>query len=763
MGLLCSLVFQPVIRFIQVIVAVLVNVLKMICTIIQELVSVLKQVLKYVCNTVVQTVCGAVCGVVCGICDFFCGIFGCDCHCENVCHDVCNTVTQLVCGWTYVLESVLEWVTRLICNYIVQAIIVLLHLIEAIVTMVLTWVCSLIDFVIRWFLCWTYIAELLDRVTGGETPRSFRVSPRIVPNAAGYSDWFVYVNTPDANGNVDQNSQLYILSDEGRPLLPVVDRESGNISYVEVLTRENVIMGMLRRADRKEGGYVTGRPFLYYPYKVIEIASHLFGDVFASDPADDGTGTDFHRNLFTYQPNVQAWLGGDGKLADNNYNNWNGKYTSPSASDYFGDRSLPDFGLRVDTDETCSRGTNTFLNLANGGIQLTPPNTAVAETMTCGAGQSLTFDQTNFLMLNKADATSVTTYLVSQYDPDESSVGCNELLGYTIVTFEGSGSLTIPLLVFLGAQTAAALVFLLIRLVVTGSMAMQKINTSYAANFDLSIGKLVTSFVKWGGWVLHEFPYLLVIVLFLLAWAIFRGETHGSFFERFPQPTLLVGAGIWMAAWFLFYLPWRFTVAYYLLPFAIGSSIVCGVVVGEAIQSLSRGATAPVKILSHKNLSLAGRTATWFGLFIVLLLFLGSLVNNATNARLQLAVDDANAAMLRYVAIHAPPESRVLLNLSPQSEYSVEIGQHLRLIYLRPDLQVAVLTAKSLAEAAASQDPYLLVSPELTNQLIHQTTCTKLQVGFCQVMGTHPNAQSRCNAFRTGRRANLVLVIFPIE
>ena len=440
MGLLCSLVFQPVIRFIQVIVAVLVNVLKMICTIIQELVSVLKQVLKYVCNTVVQTVCGAVCGVVCGICDFFCGIFGCDCHCENVCHDVCNTVTQLVCGWTYVLESVLEWVTRLICNYIVQAIIVLLHLIEAIVTMVLTWVCSLIDFVIRWFLCWTYIAELLDRVTGGETPRSFRVSPKIVPNAAGYSDWFVYVNTPDANGNVDQNSQLYILSDEGRPLLPVVDRESGNISYVEVLTRENVITGVLRRADRKEGGYVTGRPFLYYPYKVIEIASHLFGDVFASDPADDGTGTDFHRNLFTYQPNVQAWLGGDGKLADNNYNNWNGKYTSPSASDYFGDRSLPDFGLRVDTDETCSRGTNTFLNLANGGIQLTPPNTAVAETMTCGAGQSLTFDQTNFLMLNKADATSVTTYLVSQYDPDESSVGCNDLLGYTIVTFEGSGS-----------------------------------------------------------------------------------------------------------------------------------------------------------------------------------------------------------------------------------------------------------------------------------------------------------------------------------
>jgi len=57
--------------------------------------------------------------------------------------------------------------------------------------------------------------------------------------------------------------------------------------------------------------------------------------------------------------------------------------------------------------------------------------------MKCGAGQTLTFDQTNFLMLNKADGSAVTTYLVSKYNPDESSVGCNDLLGYTVVTFDG--------------------------------------------------------------------------------------------------------------------------------------------------------------------------------------------------------------------------------------------------------------------------------------------------------------------------------------
>src|SRR5262249_16638925 len=107
----------------------------------------------------------------------------------------------------------------------------------------------------------------------------------------------------------------------------------------------------------------------------------------------------------------------------------------------FGDKSIADMGLRIDTDATCSRPTNTFLHLVNGAIEFTPPDTGIAEEMTCGTGQSLTFDETNFLMLNKdADGSAVTTDFVSEYRTSESYVGCNELLGYTIVTFEGSGS-----------------------------------------------------------------------------------------------------------------------------------------------------------------------------------------------------------------------------------------------------------------------------------------------------------------------------------
>ncbi len=396
--MLCQLVFQPIIKLIQIVVSVIEWVLVTICQLIQELVNVLTSVLQYICNTVVQTVCGAVCSVICGICDFFCGIFGCDCGCENVCNNVCNVITNVVCGWTWILTWVLQAITTLVCNYILRAFIALLNIIEAIVTMVLTWICTVIDVFIRWLLCWTYLAEIFNNTDS----RRLKVAPKIVPNNQGYSDWFVYVNNPNTDGSVSQNTQGYILSDKGKPLAPIAE------------------------------------PFLYYAYKMLEIASHLLGDVFATDPSDDGTGTDYHKNLLTYNHNVQRLLAKDKKLASNNYNNWTGKYTNASDQNYFGDGSVTDMGMRVDTDN-CSHPTNTFLNLVNEKIEFTPANSTIAETMSCGAGQTLTFDQTNFLMLNKDDDSSaITTYLVSKYSADDSSVGCNDLLGYTVVTFEGS-------------------------------------------------------------------------------------------------------------------------------------------------------------------------------------------------------------------------------------------------------------------------------------------------------------------------------------
>jgi len=438
MGLLCKLVFQPVIKLVQIVISVIEFILVQVCQLIQQVVAFFAQVLQYLCNTVVQTVCNAVCSVVCGLCDLFCGIFGCDCGCENICNSVCNTVTNLVCAWTYVLTLILQFITTLICNYILQGILTILNLVEAIVTMVLTWICTLIGIIINWFLCWTYLGEIFNNTD----PRRFLVAPKIVRNSKGHSDWFVYVNNPNADGVVDQNAQGYILSDEGKPLVPVVNSDTGDIAYLEVVTRGDFITGRLKTLEGHDGQFVPGQPLLYYPNKVMEIASHLFGDVFATAAGDDGTGTDFHKNLLTYNANVQAWLASASELFGNLYNQWGGKYTNTSSGTYFGDQSISDMGMRVDVD-SCSHPTNTFLNLVNGEVQFTPAKTDIAEEMSCSAGQLLSFDQNNFLLLNKESSSSVTTYFVTKFSSDETATGCNQWLGYTIISFQSNSDVIV--------------------------------------------------------------------------------------------------------------------------------------------------------------------------------------------------------------------------------------------------------------------------------------------------------------------------------
>ena len=96
-----------------------------------------------------------------------------------------------------------------------------------------------------------------------------------------------------------------------------------------------------------------------------------------------------------------------------------GSTRTPRQPDYFGDLSVADMGMRVDTDD-CSRPTNTFLHLIHGDIGFTPGNTGVAEDMTCGAGETLSFEDTNFLMVNKdSNGAAVTTYFVSKYNMDD--------------------------------------------------------------------------------------------------------------------------------------------------------------------------------------------------------------------------------------------------------------------------------------------------------------------------------------------------------
>lgn len=488
MGLLCRFVFNPVIMLIHVLVASIQNVLRWLCHTIATVFWALESVLENVCNTVVQNVCSSVVSTVCGtVCGFFCGIFGCSCDsvCNSVTSTVCNAVTSVVCAWTHVLRWILETVYTLVCGYIVQAIIVMLDVLEAVVVMILTWVCTLIDVGLQWFLCWTWIAEGLDWLTGGfsqDGTRYLRVTPKIIPNDQGDSGWFVHVanrqrvydswqaSVADTSGALKPlaagDSGVYILGSHGEPLRA---RPDGGYEPMAVDEGDNILPEVDRSwyVDQRGVKNYVATPFLYYPYKMIEVADRLMSDQFGVDPASASAGTlplvegkgPFDQMVYQ-RANVQtiAAVTASGVAATetpetrrlfNVYALWPNKYSGGSPGSYSGggtdaantkpDGKTPaelDVGVRIDRD-SCSRlPTCHVVPVAN--ISYAPRSTDLAEDMKCGPSQSLSLLQTDTLLDNKGDSSTVTTYLVTKYDSSDKSVGCNDLLGYTVVDAKGS-------------------------------------------------------------------------------------------------------------------------------------------------------------------------------------------------------------------------------------------------------------------------------------------------------------------------------------
>jgi hypothetical protein len=183
-------------------------------------------------------------------------------------------------------------------------------------------------------------------------------------------------------------------------------------------------------------------------------------------------------------------------------------------------------------------------------------------------------------------------------------------------------------------------------------------------------------------WILRDFPWLL---------------------PSLPAAALLVGvrrrpvlyACVWMAGWLLVYLPWPATFAYYLLPFALGAATLAGVVIAAAWERRTR----------------APRLA-WSCLVAVGLLWSVSVVNASVDARVQLAVDRANADLVEFLGT-LPRDSHVVLNMTPVNEYHFELPMHLAELEGRRDL--VFLTPFEPSESPAVPATFV-VTPEMTHQ-----------------------------------------------
>jgi len=221
---------------------------------------------------------------------------------------------------------------------------------------------------------------------------------------------------------------------------------------------------------------------------------------------------------------------------------------------------------------------------------------------------------------------------------------------------------------------------------------------SYTNDYAFQVQTILTSLVRWAGWSIRDFTFILPIVLLAVFWLVVQKKPIDTGF--IPE------AIIWMVGWAAVYLPWFFMTEYYMLPFAVGEAIFTGALIeigrDAIVHSQSR-----MRWLAFVCLVLSG------------LLFSVTLFNNASNAGIQLSVDAANAKMLKNLVNIAPTDSRVMINIQYPNEYSSQIPVYVNSILGRPDLKVEMFSSQPpLRKEDGSLGHNLIITPVVKNQPI---------------------------------------------
>ena len=200
----------------------------------------------------------------------------------------------------------------------------------------------------------------------------------------------------------------------------------------------------------------------------------------------------------------------------------------------------------------------------------------------------------------------------------------------------------------------------------------------YTRAYALQAATMGPALFRIAAWLVRDFVFLLPV----LGIGVLRHRT---------RPALLY-TSMWMIGWLVVYLPWPATFEYHLLPFTLGAALLAGIVIDELWRERASARLAwPVLVAS----ALAWSVAT---------------INAAADARVQLAVDRANAALVDFLGT-LPRDSRVVLNMTPVNEYYFELPMHLAEIARRPDI-----TFVAHGTVPARTGETFVVTPEMANQ-----------------------------------------------
>ncbi len=243
------------------------------------------------------------------------------------------------------------------------------------------------------------------------------------------------------------------------------------------------------------------------------------------------------------------------------------------------------------------------------------------------------------------------------------------------------------------ASLVSGVIFYIGRAIMLSSS--QILGVGQSSGFSFAVSNLMDGIIRWGGWLLRDFIWLLPMTLSVLVWCIVK--------RHWPRSGLWWLAAVWMAFWLGMYSPWRFGVGYDLMPFAAGSAVLSGVFLAEMVEMV-------------RQTGLVWKT---FGMAVLILsagLVLVSQANSFTDATVQIAQDSANARLMQYVAANAPQGSRVVVNLQLANEYIEEMQLYLADYYHRPDLQLVNYQGEELSALKTRYPGMFFVVADLANQ-----------------------------------------------
>jgi hypothetical protein len=215
---------------------------------------------------------------------------------------------------------------------------------------------------------------------------------------------------------------------------------------------------------------------------------------------------------------------------------------------------------------------------------------------------------------------------------------------------------------------------------------------SYTSGYSFSFDVMKASIIRWMGWLIRNDLFLVPL---LLLWII------GSLVHK--KSTSINNIGLtfmWCIGWIAIYIPWRFAQEYYLLPFDLGIAILSVVVLRQTWQV-------------YRESSKASRFVVGATLAITGLLWLGSVANYWTDARVQMAVDSANQQMLDEME-SLPTGASVLLNIQYPNEYTVELDLLLRRVRGRSDITLETFSPSKHQPADYYLTPFVQNRPLLT-------------------------------------------------